>query len=59
MRLLETQTFGKEGKLSSEEEILAYFARFFERDKPQATNCKGPKVFPAFTVEVIRSFFWS
>ena len=55
-RSLKTQIFGKEGKLSSEEKILAHFARFFERDKPQATYCKGPKGILAFTVEAIRSF---
>ena len=33
------------------------FYRIFESDKPRATNCKGPKRKPAFTVEVIRSFF--
>ena len=54
MRLLKKkQTFGKNGKLSSDEKTLAYFARFFECDKPQRTMCKGPEGFPAFTMEVI------
>ena len=42
---LKTQIFGKEGKLSSEEKILVYFARLFERNKLQATNCKGQMLF--------------
>ena len=54
-RSLRTQIFGKEGKLSSEEKIMTYFAHIFERDKPQATSCKGPKDIPPFTVEALIS----
>ena len=54
---MKKQIFGKKGNLSSEEKILAYFARIFERYQPQGTNCKGAKGSLAFTVEDIRSCF--
>ena len=54
-KLLKKQTFGKKGKLSSEEMILAYFARSIEHDKYQETIFEGPQGFPKITVEVIRS----
>ena len=54
MRLLKKQTFGKNGKLSSDEKTLAYFARIFECDNPQGTNCKGTKAFLAITAEIVR-----
>ena len=37
--LLKTQIFGKKGKLSSEEKILAYFSRIFDCDKPDGIIC--------------------
>ena len=49
--MLKSQIFGKGGKISSEEKILTYFARIFERDKPRATNCKGPNA--------IRHLLWT
>ena len=33
------------------------FSRTIECDKPQGTNCKGPKGILAITVEPIRAFF--
>ena len=41
--LLKTQTFGKKGKLSSEEKFLAYFSRSIEHDKYQGTIHSGPQ----------------
>ena len=56
-RLLETQFFEKKGSLSSEKNILAYFSRIFDCDKPHKTVCSGPKGLLAITAESIRSFF--
>ena len=53
--LLKTQSFGKKGKLSNEEKVLAYFARIFVCDKPQGTKCKGPKGNLTIIVKAIRS----
>ena len=56
-RLLETHIFlkNKEGSLSSEKNVLAYFARSFEHDKYQGTLHQGPQGVLTLTVEVIRS----
>ena len=53
--MLKTQTFGKEGKLSSEEKILTYFSRSIEHRKNQGTFFNGPQGILKINVEVIRS----
>ena len=58
-RLLETQFFRTKGKLSKEEKLLAYFFSYFNHDKPQGTQCKGPKCNLENTVEAIRSFVYN
>ena len=56
-RFLKTQIFGAKGKLSSDEKTWPIFSRTFECEKPRWSKRKGPRGFPAFNVEVIRSFF--
>ena len=54
-RLLKTQCFGKKRKLSSEENLLAYFSRCIEQDKYQGTVYNGPQCILTITVELIGS----
>ena len=53
--MLKTQSFGKEGKLSSEEKILAFFSLSIEHRKYQGTIFNGPQGILTINVEVIRS----
>ena len=53
--MLKKQVFGKKGKLSSEEMILAYFARSIEHDQNYGTYYKGSRGILTFTLEVIGS----
>ena len=55
MRLLKKQVFGKKGRVSSEEMILAYFARSIDHDKKYGTIYKGSQGILTITVELIGS----
>ena len=53
--MMKTQVFGKKRKLSSEEMILAYFARKIEHDQNNGSIYQGSQGILKFTVEVIGS----
>ena len=54
---MENTVFLKNGNLSSEKKMLAFFARVIENDKPEGTIHKGPQGILTITVEVKRAFF--
>ena len=53
-RMLKTQIFGINANFPMKKRFWPIFSRFLECDKPQALKCKGPRGFPAFTVQVNR-----
>ena len=51
---MKTQIVEKKGNISSEKNVIVFFSRNIECDKPPGTICKGTKGTLTFTVEVIR-----
>ena len=55
-RLLKHKFSEKKANFPGKKRFWPIFSRIFECDKPQVTNCKGPKDILAITVEARGSF---